>query len=748
MVLIIRSSYKSDYQDKRKPLLIGCSGGGGHNQAIKGIRVFLEKTSTQNIKLPQYDPALYGSKPDSRTRVKIETGVGLMHTRAIGKPVQVVVSLTPYPVLPDPISLDKEINNLSNNEKKAGKRQYIDMLLDVYPAGYESAAIWNVLQRSDKTSELKKLIDFQSMNDRNNHDVVYDYYLDSLKKAALNNDPYTELISTQAMALPALCDAVKKYNKWRIKEKPDVPEVVIHQYMTDLPTKGAVHFFNALSTLTPEQQAQMKLYAVGMNNEVMAHFFPPKGKNSFKEILNIPAENNPMVRQGFKNPALDNHAKFGESVSITVVDKDANPIIYRIKANEQIASIMLGSQAGNDTVEYIAPLLEKGIDTVFVFGGQSPNIKNKIDEIMQNQPKYKDKIIPLANQQDEHIAPLMSRSNIVVIRGGGLSVMEQLAMQHNTQQAVLVHHANSSKKELTSGISWEDDNVAALITALNSRNVHAEKTTPARAVRQIAEARLIAAVKKMGNETEINIHDATQFIKKLPKHKLDVIVKNLHTSENENPPRLPKELDNHLIVWEKNARYEIERLNKQLNQVKTYLEEIIFVEAEEFGPFSQYYKTDSDGNLIKSKKTNSMNPFVYDIDALINQSDQYEFKNASHKFISAIKSYKAIIKLQVIISDTSNSLNHGEVETKSANEKLEAFKKEYQRPETKKNLLFGNDSLLRRLIKEIEYILIKYFPAMERNISATQLFRKKMDDLADREVENINSNKGFSPQLM
>ncbi len=92
------------------------------------------------------------------------------------------------------------------------------MLLDVYPAGYASVAIWNILQRDGQVEDLKKLVCLQAKSDKENYSIVKNYILNALKNAVDGKTPYTEMISTQAMALPALCDAVMEYNKWLEKK--------------------------------------------------------------------------------------------------------------------------------------------------------------------------------------------------------------------------------------------------------------------------------------------------------------------------------------------------------------------------------------------------------------------------------------------------------------------------------------------------------------------------------------------------
>lgn len=682
---------QGQYDQKRKLLMIGCSGGGGHIAAIQGLRGFFEGKYGDGVDLPNYRPVLYEDKQDSATKDQIARGVGIMHLPVVGRAIRAAVSLTAFPELPNANNLHDEITALSNKEK-GKERPYIDMLLDVYPAGYESAAIWNVLQRNDKTSELKKLIKLQSLSDKENHQDVLTYYFNALKNAAEANSPYTEIVSTQAMALPGLCDAILTYNKW-LEANPQIqaPHVKIHQYMTDLPTKGAVHFFNALATLSFEQQQQMKLYGVGMQEEILQHFFP--NGNQFSDIFDIPAEDNPMVRPGFKQGILDNSAKFHEQVTITLSGEE-HPFI--INAQEQIAAIMLGSQASNDTIEYIETMLENGMDKVFVFGGKMPVIQQKISEIIKKHPEYNDKIIPLGNQGDKEIAPLMSRANLVVIRGGGLSVMEQLAMNHSEEQSVLIHHANSTEKELTSGISWEDDNVKYLITDLQRRNVYTAKTSPEQALRQIPEARLVAAAKRFG--VPLDIEDITKYIKQLSHKQLKLFVAQLKESDNQADNVLPKDLKDYFDACNQLAQDKIDLLNVKLNQGLEYLSGVIR------------------GKLPVLEKENS--------GVILKDDDIMAFQDEP-----LVRSFLAAKKLQATISPDL---------VLSPNKKLTNFKLEFEFPETKQDLMNSNDSIFTRIIREIEYQLAKIFPSLAGNFTFFQDIRKHMSDLQAKEDKDLN----------
>jgi effector protein SdbA len=463
--------------------MIGCSGGGGHNTAIKGIidDYYAQKKITHKKSYPalvRYSPVEEKERESCSRANLIHAGLTFMSIPVIGSCIKSILFYTYLPALPDKELVMDEVKVLVSDDRE---REYIDMLLDVYPAGHESAAIWNILQRNDQTQDLKKLLALQGKNDEDNCEIIFTFYTNILKKAALEGDPFTEIISTQAMGLPALCDAVIFYNTWIREENRSDPEITIHQYMTDLATEGAVHFFHPLSKLNSQQQAQMKLYGIemtkGINNTYLS-------RHSFQDVMDIPPKNNPMVRSGFKDPNFDHSQSFDREVTL-ILDGEDKPFI--IKPYENIVSIMLGSQAGNDSFEYITSCLESGAEKVFVFGGKSnPILYSRIFELIaSNLEKYEGKIIPLNHQSDCPIAALMSRSNTVIIRGGGLTVMEQMAMNHSSEQSIFIHHPDSSHGSLTSGIIWEDHNVEKLIKFLHKKNIYSAKISPALASRYL-----------------------------------------------------------------------------------------------------------------------------------------------------------------------------------------------------------------------------------------------------------------------
>jgi effector protein SdbA len=417
---------------------IASSGGGGHNTAMLAI---LSELNPQSI--PTYSPRPYTKNLTSLMRLAI------FFACKIG-------------LLPAYRHIMAAIDTLNTNTP----RPYIDMLLDVCETGYETAAIWNVYQRDDRADQLQQLIRLQPSHDRLNYHSIYHYFLNILTHAFKAGTPYTQIICTQATGLSAVCDAVLAYNQRHQQQ------LTIQQYITDLPTPGAVHFFGPLRRLTPSQQGIMELFLVNSMSFPTAH--------AFLAIHCLDAQHNPMVRAGF----YDRRYHFSHCLDQTVQISSHPPMV--VNAQEKVAVIMLGSQASLDSAHYVLPLLQLAqMNKVVVLVGSNTQLRAKLTDWQAAHPELATQLVVLGPQADTAIAALMTRSNVVIIRSGGLSVMEQLAIPHPPQQLIILHQARGRQG---SGIIWEDSNGDVLISALTPQGVQVIKTEPQSFISEYARA--------------------------------------------------------------------------------------------------------------------------------------------------------------------------------------------------------------------------------------------------------------------
>ena len=566
---VTESLYDADSNESTRfqPLMIASSGGSGHKSAIEGIISFLQKEYEKVIILPQYHPTehkVLSRSEDRGSQGQIEAGLKWLHEMGVLSDIlRGIAKHSFFPVLPTRVELVTEIEMLIKQNPPSSTRLYVDMLLDVLTAGYESAAIANILARKDEVKTLKKLLTFQPRSDALNYQLVYEYYLNLLMKAYKTKEPYTSVISTQVVALPALCDAVIEYNK-RVSQIDSKLQITIHQYMTDLPTEGAQHYFRPLNTLSESQRRQLKFYAVNLTQACIDRFID--AQEEYQGLFCIPYDKNPMVRCGFLDLETSLHNKWSIENTVSYIDyeysethgamKQSKLISLTIKPNDRVASIMLGSQASDDTVDYLIALLKAGFELIFIFGGLNHNIYSAIERIKYEenlgpQKQLKNRIIRLGHQTDKEIQPIFSRSSVIYIRGGGLSTFEQMAMPHNSKQSIFLHHAMPEEiprrcginydaiqlkemrrlveefqsflgielsffdaasrthipsstfvNELTSGLAWEDGNVGVLINFLSQKShIHIKRTTKSLASRHLSEATQIASLKATVNPT-------------------------------------------------------------------------------------------------------------------------------------------------------------------------------------------------------------------------------------------------------
>lgn len=499
-------------QKTRRPLFIANSGGTGHISAILGVIDELKKDKKIQLELTDHQAQLYQQKVFSWRGIILRSATYIMSIWGVGAIVGAIARLLGYPRLPDWNEFEREIVRLEkaeideqSNPPQGRKRPYVDMLLDLYPIGYESAALVNTLHRMDRTTDINLLIQHKEESDKWFYKTAYNSFLTMLVNAAENGEPYTEIISTQPLAIEALCDAVNDYNQHYLRKKgaalkTRLPAIAIHQFLTDLPSIDCEHFLDTLVNLTPEQQNQIHVYGVNFSHGVIKTYLED-GKN-FLGVHNLSPKSNPMIRAGFKDKSLTTYLDKGKEYTLNVkaykqddkknwsVQEQMDKVV--IPAQAKVASIMLGSLASDATVLYVKHLLEsnRNFDKIFVFGGLNNSIYQPIEDIINSYPaaqqqSIRDRIVRLGNQGDKEIAPIMTRSDAVVIRGGGLCVMEQMALPLDLNKSYFFHHKDNPKgmehQPLTSGLNWEDGNVARLIEYFTAHKIPAMKFSPAMA---------------------------------------------------------------------------------------------------------------------------------------------------------------------------------------------------------------------------------------------------------------------------
>lgn len=510
----INSMHSNSEQSKTKerPLIIGSSEGIGNISATYGIINAL-KNQNRDVIITPHHAKQYKNKPFSIKGMLLRIGIWFTAVPLFQDIMTGVMRLIGYPMLPSFQVFWEQMSKIQEKEIKkengieTGRtRPYVDMLLDIYPEGYEYVAFNNATYLTANVEDIQTMISFKGYVEESNRNIAYKHILQRLIDAAKRNTPYTKLISTQALSLGAICDAVKCYNTvflpvFNVERGTSYKPITIDQYITDLPSLGCSLFMNHLDELTAEQKQFMEVYAVNISGPFKeAHFGKEQG---FKAVHNIDPHNNPMISEWFQDPilvnyidktkSLDFHFKEYKKEKKGVFPGLASKDKITIKAYERVASIMLESLAENVTIDYVKHLLNKGYDRIFVSTAINNSISKRIDKIINTYPirmrdKLRNKIILLDNQSDIEMAPLMARSDCVLIRGDGLSVMKQMAMPIMEDKIVLLHYEDNKDGPLTSGLSWEDGNADKLIEYLSQNGAYAKKTSPSLCLRHLNDA--------------------------------------------------------------------------------------------------------------------------------------------------------------------------------------------------------------------------------------------------------------------
>ena len=515
-----------------RPLVIASSGGGGHIAAAKGI--IDELKHHEHVEFLNHKLTRYHERQANPIRTLFKSTLYLTSFDLAAKAWKWFHQQTGISNVLEYASFWKEIKYLQDPARNPLERPYVDLLLDFYSFGYEMVAIFNALQRADKNKELLSTVDKQAVNDHIHYVFIKARMIEHLKKQAEQGKPYTSIISTQPQSLGALCDAVEWYNETYVptqseklvsvnarilelkstlqildysieqnvaifklwftlsmfhflilylakrelnsleKQKAQISEMItplhIHEYMTDLPTKGAVHFSSSLNRLTKKQRQYLSVHCVGEPHPEFA-----AGADLNLHVLS--PQDNPMLRQAFRDRATLVPYATHEKMTLSFIEGKAT-CQRAIPGAAKVASIMLGSLGGDASAAYILPLLHKGYAPIFVFGAQG---NRAIMEMIARLPKaQRECIIALGHQPDTTIAPIMTRSDCVITRSGGLSAMEQMALPIIANKLVLIHHKNpeAGTKRLTSGLPWEDANADCMIKHFESHQVKAKKTCP------------------------------------------------------------------------------------------------------------------------------------------------------------------------------------------------------------------------------------------------------------------------------
>ncbi len=456
----------------KRPLIIACSGGGGHLSAVECL--IAELMQTPNIDLIDHNAQKYKGRKLSLIRCVVTLGVFLQSITWLSKPLRAINQRIGSTNLPHRHLFNAELLKLKNKQQNQGQRKYIDVLLDVYPAGYEFAAVFNAFQVHDDIEDIHNTIQHQKLSDNWHYRRVYSYFLQKLQQAARRGMPYTHILSTQSQAMQAICDAVLTYNQ-SVKQK-----INIHQYMTDIPSPGAIHFIKPLNRLNHIQKKRIILMLM-CNSEFDLHASQIQSIGSYQNIKMLNPSSNPMVKAGFKNPNLELYIKRDNTLYMSVSQQDGVMRTIAIEPADTVISIMLGALGGLAMVDYLEQIIKNipTISHVFLFRGDNVEVDRRVQSLLLEYNGTCPKLHILCFQTDVETAPIMARSDAIILRSGGMSTMEHMAIPIKRNKFFFLHHPRETQtKTLTTGLLWEDANADALANFVHAHAANVSKTNP------------------------------------------------------------------------------------------------------------------------------------------------------------------------------------------------------------------------------------------------------------------------------
>ena len=413
----------------------------------------------------------------------------------------------------DPIQEDARLKNLSEFIKYCKKMEFVqevDVLHDYLGRiGKWSSKQWDNAQIAGNTLKQEKLASKQWLSDIAFSPVIF---FSTLKSLCIHK-PLT-IVSTQAMATPAILLAIKAYN---IFYKPkNIKDTKLHLYMTDMPTKYSGHFFNSLKNL-PEQGGKkyLILHAPKSKSEIdwqISYNFP---NEQVRELTTNELPVRPAFLQAAENYQPSIRPKVQLKVSckqeldllkevlkhqnsefnqLTISDSKiqaAQSFNYLMKPGEESYFLMLGSQPTKKAIKkYARKFIQLAIDNpnknyhLFAFTGKfEENKKCFYKEISQYIKEIKPwpanlKVIPLSFQDPIQLVSLELQCHTITRSGGStvmeLFVIEEVCKTHNLPNKKRFIHAQKVKnRTLENSLPvWEKGNYFFLQQELGKGKVN------------------------------------------------------------------------------------------------------------------------------------------------------------------------------------------------------------------------------------------------------------------------------------
>lgn len=426
-----KSDDKWSWLQASNPLIISSSGGGGHLTAALSL---IEQYQHQQTILP-YHTAQKPSQQLFSLESLFEKLMLIPYLPGMKKLTQ-YLSQIELPPLDD---LKQEYAQLLLQQAKNPYRLYVDFLLDWMPNGYMMTALFNLLQRQNHGPSLQKMVKNQGPLDEFYKTTIQAEVSHILIEAAQKQKPYDAIISTQALGIPALCQAVKRYNLHIMQQELDLPIIEIHQFITDIPHQHAKHYLCPIQKLKFLDKSFLNIHLLNIHDDIsfIAH------KHAKKVCLYEPAEN-PMIRPSLHRipPLLPQgiHVVHSHLATLTILPK------------ERLGVIMLSSANGQISLDYVTSLIDLGIEHIALVGRLNRHLREKITALDSKISK----IYLLGQLNAVYLGELLQNAHLIIVKSGGLSLMELASFQFHDTSIICLHEDDNHLEN--SGLVWEEGN--------------------------------------------------------------------------------------------------------------------------------------------------------------------------------------------------------------------------------------------------------------------------------------------------
>ncbi len=421
----------SPWFDAENPLIIASSGGNGHISAAQSlIQHFLHHQKTLH----------YHTFPKASKKLSHFEYLLLGILQCANTPL--FKRLSPKFELPNSPQLKKAKIQLIKQQSSNPERHYVDFLLDWLPHGVIYAALFNLLQSQGNGKSLKKVTQGQLFLD-----IIYKYSISQkiynrLIEAIQQGRPHDIIISTQALGMSGLLHGIQRYHQNRpiLEErfKMILPELRLHQFVTDIPEDSALHFLKPLQKLKPSAKKHLCIHLLDLNK---TNVF--EEQHLADEIYVYPPQEHPIIRQELR------HAKKLQTfLGFNYLICQGQSILIRPK--QKLAVLMLSSGQGPSSIQYIKHLIDKGIEHIAVVGHANQQLRQSIKKLCPNN-----RIYLLGHLNGKELAKILSAGHLLIIKGGGLSLMELASLKLRQNAQIFIHQAD----EKNQGLIWEEGNI-------------------------------------------------------------------------------------------------------------------------------------------------------------------------------------------------------------------------------------------------------------------------------------------------